>query len=138
MDDKMKRDTILEHYQNPINRGMPSGENYIKHNSRNASCVDNLDFYLKIEDETIIDIMFTGEACAISTAATSMMIKKIIGISVEEALVLIEEFEKMLNEEKYDENILTDLIVYDTIHKQPSRKNCALLPFRGLKEMLKK
>ena len=117
MDDKMKRDTILEHYQNPINRGMPSGENYIKHNSRNASCVDNLDFYLKIEDETIIDIMFTGEACAISTAATSMMIKKIIGISVEEALVLIEEFEKMLNEEKYDENILTDLIVYDTDRK---------------------
>ena len=40
MDDKLKRDIILEHYQNPINRGFIDNNGYIKVNSRNESCVD--------------------------------------------------------------------------------------------------
>ncbi len=136
MDEKLKRAIILEHYQNPINRGEPSADDYIKHNSRNESCVDNLDFYVKVEDGTIIDIRFTGEACAISTSATSMMIKKLSGMTIDEALKVIDNFEKMIAEEEYDKDLLAELNVYDTIYKQPSRKSCALLPFRGLKEIL--
>ncbi len=138
MDDKIKRDTILEHYQNPLNKQEPSGDGYIKNNSRNASCVDNIDLYIKLDGDEIVDITFTGEACAISTSATSLMIKRLIGLTKREALEVINQFEKMVNEEDYDTEILTDLIVYDTIHNQPSRKNCALLPFRGIKEILEK
>lgn len=138
MDEKIKRDMILDHYQNPINKEKPNGDGYIVQNSRNASCVDNLDLYLKLDGDEIVDIAFTGEACAISTSATSMMIKKLIGMKKEEAIEVITEFEKMVNEEEYRSDVLTDLLVYDTIHNQPSRKNCALLPFRGIREMLNK
>lgn len=136
MDDKLKRDIILEHYQSPHNRGTPEGEGYLKINSRNESCVDNLDFYIKIEDDTIIDIRFTGEACAISTSAASMMAKKLSQVSIKEAAEVIDNFENMIAEEGYDEKILTELTVYDTIYKQPSRKACATLPFRALKEAI--
>lgn len=138
MNDKMKRDMILEHYQNPVNKHLPSGDGYIKHNSRISSCVDNIDLYLKLDKDVIIDATFTGEACAIASSATSMLIKRIIGLPKQEALIIITEFEKMINEQEYDPEILTDLLVYDSIYNQPSRKNCALLPFQGVREMLNK
>ena len=56
MYEEVKREIILEHYQNPINRHVVEDKSYINVNSRNASCIDNLDFYVKIEDDIIKDI----------------------------------------------------------------------------------
>ena len=42
----------------------------------------------------------------------------------------------MVNEESYDADVLGELIVYDEIYKQPSRKRCALLPFEAIKKAL--
>ena len=75
MDEKLKRDIILEHYQNPTNRGLIDDDRYIKVNSRNVSCVDNINVSVLIENGIIIDARFDGEACAICTSATSVMIK---------------------------------------------------------------
>ena len=41
MDEKLKRDIILDNYQNPMNKGLTDSNGYIKVNSRNSSCVDN-------------------------------------------------------------------------------------------------
>lgn len=137
MDSKLKRDIMLEHYQKPINRGLIEDDSYEKINTRNASCIDNLDLMIKIEDGVIKDIRFDGEACAISTSATSIMISTLIGKTVEEVSKIIDNYEKMLNEEEYDENILEELNVYDEVYKQPSRKRCALLPFEAIKKAIK-
>ena len=45
MDRDMKRSIILDNYQNP-NKKMVSGDDYIKINTRNVSCIDNLDMLL--------------------------------------------------------------------------------------------
>jgi NifU-like protein involved in Fe-S cluster formation len=42
----------------------------------------------------------------------------------------------MINEKEYDKDVLGELIVYDTVYKQPNRKNCALLPFKTMKEII--
>ena len=83
MDSNTKREIILDNYSHPFNRGIIDDDRYIKVNSNNESCIDNIDLYLKIEDNIITDIKFDGEACAISTASTSIMIKNMIGLSVE-------------------------------------------------------
>lgn len=137
MESKLKRDIMLEHYQKPINRGLIEDDSYEKINTRNASCIDNLDLMIKIEEGVIKDIRFDGEACAISTSATSIMISTLIGKTVEEVRKIINNYEKMLNEEEYDENILEELNVYDEVYKQPSRKRCALLPFEAIKKAIK-
>ena len=138
MDSKLKRDIMLEHYQKPINRGLIEDDSYEKINTRNASCIDNLDLMIKIEEGVIKDIRFDGEACAISTSATSIMISTLIGKTVEEVRKIINNYEKMLNEEEYDENILEELNVYDEIYKQPNRKKCAFLPFESLRKIIDK
>ena len=136
MDSKLKRDVMLEHYQKPTNRGLIDKKDYIKVNTRNASCVDNIDVMVKVEDGKIKDIRFDGEACAICTSATSIMIKTLIGKTLEQVKIIRSNYEKMLNEEPYDKKVLEELIVYDEIYKQPSRKRCALLPFEAIKKAI--
>ena len=136
MDEKLKRDIILDNYQNPMNRGLTNSDGYIKVNTRNSSCVDNVDVMAKLENGVFIDIRFDGDACAISTSATSIMIKTLIGKTVAETEKIIENYEKMINAEAYDKELLGELNVYDTVSKQPSRKKCATLPFEAIKRII--
>ncbi len=136
MDPKLKREIILEHYQNPVNRGLIDKEGYVRVNTRNSSCVDNIDMMVKIKDGVIEDARFDGEACAICTSATSIMIRSIIGKNIDQVDEIVCNFEKMINEEEYDDSVLQELNVYNDIYKQPSRKKCALLPFESIKKVI--
>ena len=136
MDSNLRREIILEHYQDPVHKGLCDDSSYLKINSRSESCIDNLDFMLKVKDNKIEDIRFDGEACAISTSASSIIIKNLLGKSVEEARNILENYQKMIDEEEYDEELLGELIVYDEIGKQPNRMNCALLPKKAIIDLL--
>ena len=136
MDSNLRREIILDNYQDPMNRGLIEDDSYMKVNTNSESCIDNLDFMMKIEDGIVKDIRFDGEACAISTSATSIMIRSLIGKKVDEVNLIIDNYRKMINEEEYDSEVLGELNVYDEICKQPNRKNCALLPSVAIREML--
>ncbi|MBQ8534147.1 MAG: SUF system NifU family Fe-S cluster assembly protein [Bacilli bacterium] len=136
MDSNLKREIILDNYQDPMNRGLIEDDSYIKVNTNSESCIDNLDFMMKIDNDKVVDIKFDGEACAISTSATSIMIRTLIGKSLDEAIKILDNYRKMINEEEYDENLLGELMVYDDICKQPNRKGCALIPVRAIDKIL--
>ena len=136
MDDNLRREIILENYQNPDNRGLIDDDSYLKVNTNSESCIDNLDFMMKVEDNIIKDIKFDGEACAISTSATSIMIRELIGKSIEEARKILNNYNNMINEKDYDKELLGELLVYDEMYMQPNRKGCALLPEEAIEKML--
>lgn len=136
MDSNLRREIILDNYQDPMNRGLIEDDSYLKVNTNSESCIDNLDFMMKIEDGIVKDIRFDGEACAISTSATSIMIRSLLGKRIDEVKQILLNYRKMINEEEYDSEILGELNVYDEICKQPNRKNCALLPSVAVNEML--
>ena len=136
MDSNLRREIILDNYQDPMNRGLIEDDSYLKVNTNSESCIDNLDFMMKIEDEIVKDIRFDGEACAISTSATSIMIRRVLGKKVSEVKKILEEYQHMLHEEEFDEEVLGELVVYDEISKQPNRLNCALLPSEAIDKML--
>jgi len=136
MDDNLRREIILENYQNPDNRGLIDDDSYLKVNTNSESCIDNLDFMMKIDDGIVKDIKFDGEACAISTSASSIMTKALIGKSIDEVKKILINYKNMIEEKDYDEDILGELNVYDHICKQPNRKNCALLPMVSVEKML--
>lgn len=136
MDSNLRREIIMDNYQDPMNRGLIDDDSYLKVNTNSESCIDNLDYMMKIDDNKIIDIRFDGEACAISTSATSIMIRNLIGKSIEESKELLTNYKNMINEKEYNEDLLGELIVYDEIYKQPNRKNCALLPTVAIDKMI--
>ena len=82
MDSDLRREIILDNYQEPMNKGLIDNDNYVKTRSSSESCIDDLSFMMLIDDDIIKDIRFDGEACAISTSATSIMIRSLIGKSV--------------------------------------------------------
>lgn len=135
MDRDLKRSIILDNYQN-ANMKHTGDDSFIKINTRNVSCIDNLDIYLKIEDNIIVDASFEGEACVISISSTNILMNMIIGKTKDEAIYIIDNYLKMINEEEYDKDLLKELLAFDDTSKQPSRIKCATLSANGIKKYL--
>lgn len=138
MNGDIKRSIILDNYQNPNKKMISDEKNYIKINTRNVSCIDNLDIYLKINNGIIEDVTFEGEACVISISSTNILINLIIGKTKKEGIYIIDNYLKMINEEDYDKEVLRELMVFDDTSKQPSRIKCATLSASGIKNFLEK
>ena len=137
MDKDLKRSIILDNYQNSQNRTRHENEeDYIKINSRNVSCIDNIDLYVKLNNNVIEEITFEGEACVISISSTSIMTNLLKGKTIDEAIEIIRNFDNMIEEKEYDESLLEEANVYDDVSKQPSRKKCATLSWHGLQDKL--
>ena len=136
MDKEIRREIILDNYQNPMNKGLVESSDYIKENTNNESCIDNIDMQMKVVDDVIEDIRFDGEACAISTSATSIIIRNLIGQRVNKAREILKNYKNMIEEKPYDSELLGELNVYDEIYMQPNRIKCALLPYNAVCKML--
>ena len=136
MDSKMKRDIMLDNYQNPNNKGLVEDSSYKMVNSKNDSCVDNINVQAKIKGDVIEDVRFDGEACAICTSCASVMTRELSGKTVDEATSIIENFDKMINEMPYNEDLLGEFNIYNEVYKQPSRKKCALLPIKAIEKII--
>ena len=139
MDENLRREIILDGYQNPYNKEnkVTNKEDYIKINTSSESCIDDLNVYFKIDNNLIKDVCFEGEACAISTSATSIMLKKLVGKSINEAKTLLINYQNMINELPYDKDILEELNAYDEIYLKPNRKGCALIPAKAVERLIK-
>ena len=135
MDRDLKRSIILDNYQNP-NMKHTSNEDYVKINTRNVSCIDNLDIYLKIENDIIKDVSFEGEACVISISSTNILSNLLIGKNKKDGIYLIDNYLKMINEEDYDREVFGELLAFDDTSRQPSRIKCATLSANGIKKFL--
>jgi nitrogen fixation NifU-like protein len=135
-DPEMLREIIIDNYQNPRNFEDVKDPRYITIHMDSASCIDDIYIHLLVEKDIITDCKWHGKGCAISTASTSIMTDMIKGKSKKEALQMMDEFNKMLNGQPYDENLLGDAICFMNVNRQPSRITCANISWRGLKEAL--
>ena len=108
----MYRQQILDHYKNPRNYGDLPDATY-SHVGENPSCGDTIEVDVKLadDDETIEAVAFTGDGCAISQAAASLLTQELPGKSVAE-----------LNEMDTDD--VVDLLGVDI---SPMRIKCAVL-----------
>jgi len=109
---------ILDYSQNPPNFGKLEECKYIL-SADNPSCGDNLTIYIKEKNGEIIDTSFVAEGCAISKAATSMLLESLIG----QPVLLLRNIKR--------EDIL-DLL---GIHISSTREKCAFLILDALKNM---
>ncbi len=131
MDNELKREIILDNYMYPSNKEVPSDSSYIKVNTNNESCIDNLNIYVLIKDDVIVSIKFDGEACAISTSAASIMTKLLQNKTIFEVKKMFEEYNKMIENGTTEDN-LEEALVFNDIYKQQNRKKCAVLPWNGI------
>jgi nitrogen fixation NifU-like protein len=110
------REQILDHYRNPRNQGTldPNDGSF---EDTNPLCGDRVRIDLRIEDDIVTDIRFSGRGCAISQAATSMLTEMVKGRPIEEVRNLSKD----------------DLLDELGIPISPARIKCALLGLKVLK-----
>ncbi|RMD58227.1 SUF system NifU family Fe-S cluster assembly protein [Candidatus Woesearchaeota archaeon] len=113
---EMYQEAILDHYRNPRNFGHLENPDIVSRDV-NTSCGDEIEFQLSVKDGVVEDVRFSGEGCAISRAAASMLSELVKGKRVEEVAKINKE----------------DVISLLSIPISPMRLKCALLGFKVLK-----
>ncbi len=79
MDRQAQIEFLLDHYENPRNRGRLEDPD-AQMTWGNPGCGDVLTIYLKISDDgQITDISFEGEGCTVSQASASILTEKLQG-----------------------------------------------------------
>ena len=121
--ESLYREVILDHYKNPRGHGV------IEHadaeaEGQNPLCGDEVSIYVAFgeDGETIDDVKFSGRGCAISQAATSMLMEMTKGRTAAQVAALDKE----------------ELLAEIGVPLTPVRLKCAMLGLTTLKVALHK
>ncbi len=117
------REVILDHYKNPRGHGVIEDADAAAE-GMNPLCGDEVAIYVSFErdGETIEEVKFSGRGCAISQAATSMLMEMVQGRTADEVGGLSKD----------------ELLEEIGIPLTPIRLKCALLGLGTLKVALHK
>lgn len=126
-DPMFTRQMIMDHYEYPRNHELLDSGNYIEKHMDSESCIDDIKVQMIVKDNLIEDVRFDGIACTISTASTSIMSELLKGKTLDEAQIIVSEYNKMITEENYDEDILESAIVFSNVSRQANRIKCATI-----------
>jgi len=130
------QELILDHYRRPRNRGKLEHPD-VSLRKKNPLCGDVIDLQLQFDGDTLRDVRFTGEGCAISHASASMLTQRLKGKTRAEAAEILDRFTRMVHgEEGAADESLGDLRALSGVARLPVRHPCALLAWDTLAEAL--
>ena len=113
-------DILMDHFRHPRNYGSLVAPD-ISNEQFNPLCGDRVRIELKLNRSIVTEARFKGDACAISTAAASLLTELVVG----------EDVEKLAN--------IPDARLISALESdiKPARLQCVLLPLQALREGLK-
>ena len=120
MEDTLYREEILEHYKNPLNFGKPRNFT-ISSKQTNPFCGDEIEIFVRLQNDTICEVGFTGLGCTINMASAS----------------ILTEFAKNKTKKELTKFSEDDMLHLLGIEVSETRKKCALLALAVLKDCLK-
>jgi nitrogen fixation protein NifU and related proteins len=113
-------EVLLDHFRHPRNYGnLPAPD--IAYEDLNPLCGDRIRIELRVNQTVVEDARFTGDGCAISMAAASLLTELIVGSDIKDTEAISDE-------------VLIAALESDI---KPSRRQCALLPLEVLRTGLK-
>src|SRR5213082_459025 len=121
--DQLYREVILDHYKNPRGHGVIEGAD-AEAEGQNPLCGDEVSVFVSFApgSDVIEEVKFSGRGCAISQAATSMLMEMVEGKSASEVASMSKD----------------ELLEEIGIPLTPVRLKCAILGLTTLKLALHK
>lgn len=116
---------VTDHAKSPRNRGKADPCDFIG-TGNNPLCGDKIVVTVSLDSETITDVKFDGEGCAISTASADLMAEVLIGKTVDEARELFRGFHELVAGEGTS-GLPKKLAVFSGVKEFPMRVKCATL-----------
>ncbi len=128
---------ILEHYKKPRHKGKTTPV-HRQQRGHNPSCGDTIELTLQLNEtgDAIEDVKFEGEGCAIAMASADLMADALRGKQVNEALEMVQRFQKMMKGEAEFPKEQRKLNVMQGVAQFPVRIKCANLTWHTLKAAL--
>ena len=114
--DSIYREIILEHSKNPSNRGTLDPADFT-YEDTNPLCGDEIRIDVRVKNDHVSEIAFSGQGCAISQASASILTELVEGKSLDDV--------KGIGKEELLDEIGIPL--------SPARLKCALLSLKVLK-----
>ena len=112
-------DILLDHFRHPRNYGSLDSPD-VSNEQFNPLCGDRIRLELKLQQSVVTEARFKGDACAICTAAASLLTEMARGKDLEELA--------NLSDAQLISALESDI--------KPARLQCALLPLHALREGL--
>jgi len=131
---ELYQQVILDHNKSPRNfREISNASSRVE--GYNPLCGDHYTVFLAVDGETIKDVSFTGNGCAISKASASVMSSTVKGKSKEDATRLFETFHKLVTGDTsgLDAADLGRLNAFSGVSEFPARVKCATLAWHTLR-----
>jgi nitrogen fixation protein NifU and related proteins len=129
---------ILDHSRRPRNFGELPDASVVVHGD-NPSCGDEIHLAMRFADDGALEeVKFTGQGCAISQAAASLMTLKLKGRQRDDAQQLLTAFQQLVTttDEPPNAASLGDLRLLAGVRKFPQRVKCAMLACRAAEQAL--
>lgn len=128
---------ILEHYKKPRHKGKTDPA-HRSQRGHNPSCGDTIELTVRLNQagDTIEEVKFEGEGCAIAMASADLMADALRGKPVLEALAMVQLFQNMMKGEDEFPKEQRKLNVMAGVAQFPVRIKCANLTWHTLKAAL--
>ena len=128
---------ILEHYKKPRHKGKTAPV-HRHQRGHNPSCGDTIELTVRLNQtgDTIEDVKFEGEGCAIAMASADLMADALHGKPVKEALSMVERFQSMMKGTDEFPKEQRKLNVMAGVAQFPVRIKCANPTWHTLKAAL--
>ena len=136
--DALYQEVILDHYKHPQHKGLLSTYDAQVHHV-NPSCGDEITLNIALNNGSISSLSWDGVGCSISQASVSIMSDLVIGKSIEEARVILDNFVELMQSKGLktgDPEILEDAVSLAGVSKFPARIKCALLGWMAYKDVV--
>ena len=139
MDDKIKalyQKVIVRESKSPYQYEKPeSFDLFIE--ADNPVCGDRFELFFSLDGKKITSAHFKGYGCAISKAATSILLKKVEGKDIPAAMEIISHFLDFIRNEKSTispEHLDEDLQAFAAARDFPERQSCVTLSWEALEQ----
>ncbi len=140
---ELYKGVILEHNNTPQYFEKNTAAQHIIE-AYNPLCGDKFKLFFDIENGRIIKASFHGYGCAISKAATSVLMSEIQNKTIETALNQIDTYFIILNSENTQntegvlltEGVDENMSAFKIINQFPERLSCATLSWQATKDFL--
>ena len=138
--DSLYQEIILDHYKNPLNKGLREPFEAEVHHV-NPTCGDEVTLRVHLVEgtggKTVRDVSYDAVGCSISQASASVLTDLVIGKPVAEALSIHQEFLTLMQGKglvEPDEEVLEDAVAFAGVARFPARVKCALLSWMAWKD----
>jgi nitrogen fixation NifU-like protein len=128
------QELVLDHSRSPRNRRAMADAS-ADAAGYNPLCGDQVHVYVRLDGDTVADVSFEGDGCAISKASASMMTQAVKGLSRAEVEQLFDRFHHLVTGTAgpgFDPTTLGKLAVFTGVADYPVRVKCASLAWHTL------